>query len=140
MAALLSAAWSVFIGPSKQLSVLLSNAQYGTLCNLATASVTLNEPRYQAWTDRKLGAVVNTSFGLYASDPDGDGVVNLIEWALIGGPRSYAARSWQSAFHSAFLRSARMSSELEDSCWYPKPNGIFSAGAAATASRKADSA
>jgi len=49
------------IGPSKQLTVSLSNPQYGTPANPATASVTFNESPYQAWIYSKLGAVANAS-------------------------------------------------------------------------------
>jgi len=46
----------------------------------------VDEPPFQAWLFSKLGAAANTSNGLPTADPDGDGMVNLIEWALNGDP------------------------------------------------------
>ena len=74
------------IGPSKQLSVTLSSPQYAALANPANASVTVDEPPFQAWLFNKLGVAANTANGLPAADPDGDGMVNLVEWALNGDP------------------------------------------------------
>lgn len=74
------------IAASKQLSVALSSPQYAGLGNPATASVTVDEPPFQSWLFSKLGAASNTTSGLPLSDPDNDGLSNLIEWALNGDP------------------------------------------------------
>ncbi|MEO5916839.1 MAG: Calx-beta domain-containing protein [Luteolibacter sp.] len=74
------------IGASKQLTVALSSPLYGALGNPASASVTVDEPPFQAWLFNKLGASANTPVGLPSADPDDDGMVNLLEWALNGDP------------------------------------------------------
>ncbi len=74
------------IATSKQLGVTLSSPQYASLGNPVSASVTVDEPPFQAWLFTKLGAGANTANGQALSDPDNDGLPNLVEWALNGDP------------------------------------------------------
>ena len=74
------------IGASKQFTVALTNPQYGTLGNPSIATLTVNEPPFQAWLFNKFGAASNTTSALPTADPDHDNLVNLVEWALNGDP------------------------------------------------------
>ena len=77
------------IAASKTLSVALSAPAYGSLGAQTTATVTLNEPPFQAWQFANFGANANiaaTAGDL--ADPDGDGLANVIEYAFGANPNA----------------------------------------------------
>jgi hypothetical protein len=75
------------IAASKNFTVALSGAINGSIGATATATLTLQEPPFQAWLFLNFGANANVpAIAGDAADPDGDGLANLLEYALNGNP------------------------------------------------------
>lgn len=71
------------IGPSKNLSVVLSGPTYGSLGTITTDTLTIAEPPYNSWLYTYFGAAANTAaIAADTADPDSDGLPNLVEYFL----------------------------------------------------------
>ncbi len=77
------------IAASKTFTVTLSSPVNGSLGSQTVVTVTLNEKPFPTWQFQKFGANANTaSIAGDTSDPDADGVVNLLEYAFGTNPKS----------------------------------------------------
>jgi hypothetical protein len=73
------------IGPSKSLTVSLSNPLYATIGSAAVNTTTIAESPFKAWLYNYFGSAANTTSGP-AADSDGDGLPNLIEYVTSQNP------------------------------------------------------
>jgi hypothetical protein len=73
------------IGPSKSLTVTLSNPLYATIGSAAVNTTTIAETPFKAWLYAYFGAAANTTSGPTA-DTDADGLPNLVEYATFQNP------------------------------------------------------
>ena len=82
------------IGPSKTLTVTLSNPTYGTLGATVLHTLTLAETPFAAWQYANFTANANTpAIAGDLADPDGDGLANVAEYAFASDPNAPSAAS-----------------------------------------------
>jgi hypothetical protein len=75
------------IAATKDFTVALSGPVNGSIGATATATLTLQEPPFQAWQFSNFGANANVpAIAGDGADPDGDGLANLLEYGLAGNP------------------------------------------------------
>jgi hypothetical protein len=73
------------IGPSKSLTVTLSNPLYATIGSAAVNTTTIAETPFKAWLYGYFGTAANTTSGPTA-DSDDDGLPNIVEYATSQNP------------------------------------------------------
>ena len=75
------------IGPNKTVIVNLSNPLNGSVGAVPSTTLTISEPPFQGWQFSQFAAKANNpSVADDNADPDHDGMVNLLEYALGGDP------------------------------------------------------
>lgn len=76
------------IGASKTVNVSLSGPVNGSLGAVTTSTLSIDETPFNAWLFSSLGSTANAPNGAPGADADGDGLPNLLEYALGSHPAS----------------------------------------------------